>query len=123
MLRKECNCCAQGQGIKQMPLLHIDTLFKISFKSLTRGFYTSNYENHKILTRKHLHNLYDQSKDAATEGSLYEKVFLKILQILQENDSVRVSMEISMESLFDKVADLKACNFIKKRLIFVLLIL
>ena len=45
--------------MKQMPLLHIDTLFKISFKSLTGGFYASNYENQKILTRKHIHNLYD----------------------------------------------------------------
>ena len=59
VLRNECNCCAQGQGIKQMPLLHIGTLFKITLKSLTGGFYTSNYENYKILTRKHIRNLYD----------------------------------------------------------------
>ena len=103
MLRKECNYCAQGKGIKYMPLLHIGTLFKISFKSLTRGFYTSDYENHKILTRKHIHNLYDESKDAATEGVLYEKVIVKIFQILQENDCVRVSME----SLFYRVARLQ----------------
>ena len=59
VLRKECNYCEQRQGIKWMPLLYVGTLFKISFKSLTEGFYTSDYENHKILTRKHIHNLYD----------------------------------------------------------------
>ena len=38
-----------------------------------------------------------------SRGVLYEKLFLKILQYLQET--------LVLESLFKKVAGLKACNF------------
>ena len=44
----------------------------------------------------------------ATGGDLLKMVFLKILQISQENTSVGI--------LFNKVAGLKSCNFIEKRL-------
>ena len=40
-----------------MPSLHIGTLPKISFKSLTLGLYTSNYGNYKIWSIKHAQSL------------------------------------------------------------------
>ena len=47
--------------------------------------------------------------EAATRGVLWKKVFLEILQNLQENTCARVSF-------FTKVAGLRAVNLLKKRL-------
>ena len=42
---------------EKMPLLHIGTLPKISFKNLTPGLYTSTYGNYKIRSIKHTQSL------------------------------------------------------------------
>ena len=49
-----------------------------------------------------------ETPEAATGGVSVKKVFLKVLQYSQKNTCV--------ESLFNNVASLKTCNFIKKRL-------
>ena len=71
-------------------------------------------ENFSIFTVKHLSWSLLLIKLQAFV--LYKKVFVKISQISQENTCAGVSLEISMNSLFNKVPGLKFCNFIIKRL-------
>ena len=61
---------------------------------------------HKTVTENNERNLLPT--EAAARGVLSEKLFLNILQYSQESTCC--------SSLFKKVADLKPCNFIKKKL-------
>ena len=63
-----------------MPLLVIGTLPKTSFKSLTPGLDTSNYKSYGTLNIKHTWSWW-LSREAATGGVLYKKMFLNISQI------------------------------------------